>query len=106
MFYERLGEQVRIRIKAQPAASRNAFCGLYGEDALKIAIKAPAVEGAANKELVKFLSKRFKVPKSEIVFKSGQTSKIKTIDLPWTEQFDAFVQEIEEEANTQSRGTT
>ena len=79
MFYEITGESVTQRIKAQPAASKNECCGLYDEDAIKIRIKAPAVEGAANKELIKFLSKQFKIAKSNIVFISGQQSKIKIV---------------------------
>ena len=39
-----------MRIKAQPSASKNEFCEVYGDDAIKIRIKAPAVEGAANNE--------------------------------------------------------
>jgi uncharacterized protein (TIGR00251 family) len=91
MFYEIKGEKVSIRIKAQPAASKNEFCEIYGEDAIKIRIKAPAVEGAANKELVKFLSKSFKVSKSDIIFKTGQNSKIKIIEFPLTERFNEWV---------------
>jgi uncharacterized protein (TIGR00251 family) len=94
MFYTLENDQVVLRIKAQPAASRNEFCEVYGEDTIKVRIKAPAVEGAANKELVKFLSKRFKVPKSSIVFKSGETSKIKVLAFPLTEQFEAWIKEI------------
>ena len=92
MFYEIKGEKVSIRIKAQPAASKNEFCEIYGEDAIKIRIKAPAVEGAANKELVKFLSKSFKVSKSDIIFKTGQNSKIKIIEFPKTEKFDEWIE--------------
>ncbi len=95
MFYEQVGEKVRIRIKAQPGASRSEFAGLYGEDALKVRIAAAAVEGAANKELVKFLSKAFKVPKSEIRFKSGETAKIKILEFPYTEKFSEFIQKLE-----------
>ncbi len=91
MFYEIRGEKVSIRIKAQPAASKNEFCEVYGEDAIKIRIKAPAVEGAANKELVKFLSKSFKVSKSDIIFKTGQNSKIKIVEFPLTEKFKEWV---------------
>ena len=91
MFYEIKGEKVSIRIKAQPAASKNEFCEIYGDDAIKIRIKAPAVEGAANKELIKFLSKSFKVPKSDIIFKTGQNSKIKIIEFPLTEKFKEWV---------------
>ena len=91
MFYEIKGEKVSIRIKAQPAASKNEFCEIYGEDAIKIRIKAPAVEGAANKELIKFLSKSFKVSKSDIIFKTGQNSKIKIIEFPLTEKFNEWI---------------
>jgi len=68
-------------LKAQPGASKSEFAGLYGES-MKVRIKAAAVEGAANKELIKFLSKSFKIPKSEIIIKSGQNSKIKQLLLP------------------------
>jgi len=92
MFYEIADGQVVMRIKAQPAASRNEFCGLYSEEAIKIRIKAPAVEGAANKELIKFLAKSFKLPKSAIVFKSGESSKIKRVEFPLTEQFEKWIE--------------
>jgi uncharacterized protein (TIGR00251 family) len=95
-FYSIIDEEVTLQIKAQPAASRNEFSGLYGEDAIKIRIKAAAVEGAANRELVKFLSKSFKVAKSEVKFKSGETSKIKRVAFPLTEQFQRFIREIED----------
>ena len=94
MFYEIHGDKVSMRIKAQPAASKNAFCEIYGEDAIKIRIKAPAVEGAANKELVKFLSKSFKVPKSDIIFKTGQNSKIKILEFPLNEKFEAWLRTV------------
>ena len=92
MFYEINTDRVSLRIKAQPAASRNEFCEIYGDEAIKIRIKAPAVEGAANKELIKFLSKTFKVPKSDVHFKTGQNSKIKIIEFPLTEQFNEWIE--------------
>jgi len=91
MFYEITQDRVSLRIKAQPNASKSEFAGVYGEDAIKIRIKAPAVEGAANKELVKFLSKSFKVPKSDIILKIGQSSKIKILEFPLTEKFHIWV---------------
>ncbi len=94
MFYKIDGDKVSIRIKAQPAASKNEFCEIYGEDAIKIRIKAPAVEGAANKELIKFLSKSFKVSKSDIIFKTGQNSKIKIIEFPLTEKFEEWIKNM------------
>ena len=93
MFYKVVVGKVSLQIKAQPAASRTEFCSVYGEDSIKIRIKAPAVEGAANKELVKFLSKSFKVAKSDIIFKSGQQSKIKIIIFPLTEKFNEWIEQ-------------
>ena len=93
MFYEIKEDRVSLRIKAQPNASRSEFCELYGEEAIKIRIKAPAVEGAANKELVKFISKSFKVSKSDIIFKTGQNSKIKIIEFPLTEKFSIWMRD-------------
>jgi uncharacterized protein (TIGR00251 family) len=62
----------------QPRSSRNAVVGIHG-DALKIALTAPPVDGKANKELVKFLAKYFKLPKSSIQLVAGETSRSKTI---------------------------
>ena len=94
MFYKIDGDRVSLRIKAQPAASKNEFCEVYGDDAIKIRIKAAPVEGAANKELVKFLSKSFKVSKSDIIFKTGQNSKIKIIEFPLTDKFKIWVKTL------------
>ena len=94
MFYTIDNDNVILNIKAQPGASKNEFCGLYGDDALKVRIRAAAVEGAANKELIKFISKSFKVPKSEVKFVSGETSKIKRVSFPLTERFKEFIKGI------------
>jgi len=93
VFYNIEDETVSLRIKAQPNASKSEFCEAYGDDAIKIRIKAPAVEGAANKELVKFLAKSFKVSKSDILFKTGQNSKIKIVAFPLNDKFKDWIEE-------------
>lgn len=92
VFYKIENETISLRIKAQPSASKSEFCEVYG-DAIKIRIKAPAVEGAANKELVKFLAKSFKIPKSDILFKTGQNSKIKIVEFPLNDKFQYWIEE-------------
>ena len=77
-FYYTSDKGVILKIKAVPNSSKNEICGLL-DDALKVKIKAPAVENKANEELVKFISKLLKVPKSSVSLKSGATSKIKTL---------------------------
>jgi uncharacterized protein (TIGR00251 family) len=93
VFYNIEDKTVSIRIKAQPSASKSEFCEAYGDDAIKIRIKAPAVEGAANKELVKFLAKSFKVSKSDILFKTGQNSKIKIVAFPLNDKFKDWIEQ-------------
>ena len=95
MWYERGEGWVRIYVRALPNSSKNQIVGVM-EDALKIKIKAPAVEGAANKELVKFLSKSFKVPKSSVRFVSGETSKRKRLELPLSEKLEQFLKESDD----------
>lgn len=46
---------------------------------LKFRLAAPPVEGAANAELVRFLSKLFGITKSDVSIISGQRSKNKRI---------------------------
>jgi len=84
--------EVTLTIKAQPGASRSEFAGLYGEEAVKVRIAAPAVEGAANKALVKFLAKQFKIPKSAVTIVSGETGKLKRVRFPLTETFEAWAE--------------
>lgn len=95
MWYEMRDDAVILRIKAVPASSKNVISGVL-DDALKIKIKAPAVEGAANKELVKFLSKTFKVAKSDITFVGGETSKQKRLRLPLNERVKIFIEDMKE----------
>lgn len=69
---------VLIRVRAQPGASRNQIS--RGPDGiLKVTVTATAVEGAANKALVKLLSKSLGIPKSRIRIYSGETSRNKVI---------------------------
>ncbi len=93
MWYEEREETVDLFVTARPASGKNEITGVF-DDALKIKIKAPAVEGAANKELVKFLSKSFKIPKSEIRFVAGETSKRKRIRLPKSQKLLEWLDEM------------
>ena len=83
-FYKEQNNTLVLKIKAVPNSSKNEICGLF-DDALKVKIKAPAVENKANEELVKFFAKLLKVPKSSVILKSGGTSKLKTINFDATE---------------------
>jgi len=67
-----------LEVYVQPKASRNELAGTQ-LDCLKVRLTAPPVEGEANKECVKFLSKVLGVPKSGIVIIQGHKSRRKTL---------------------------
>ena len=66
-----------LNIKILPNASKCEF--IKNDDELKVKITAPPIDGKANKCLIEFLSKSFKVPKSYIKIVKGETSKEKTV---------------------------
>jgi hypothetical protein len=67
-----------LHILVQPKAGKDEIVGPHGDE-LKVRIKAPPVDGAANQGLIKFLSKIFKVPKSHITILSGEASRHKRL---------------------------
>ncbi len=71
-------EGVILSVRAQPRSSRAGIDGILG-DAVKVRIRCAPVEGKANKELIETLADEFDLPKSSVVFKSGETSKQKRI---------------------------
>ena len=68
---------VLLPVLAQPRASRDAVAGVH-EGRLKLQLKAPPVEGAANEAAQKFLAKRLGLPRSQVTLKQGATGRRKT----------------------------
>ncbi len=69
-----------IVLKIIPNSSINGF--VIGEDKTlpaKLKVTAPPVENKANKAVIEYLSKYFKIPKTSISVIKGETSKEKTI---------------------------
>lgn len=77
-FLTETPDGVILNVKAQPRSSKAGIDGLLG-DAVKVRIRCAPVDGKANKELVETLADAFALPKSRVVFKSGETSKQKRI---------------------------
>ena len=84
---------LKFNIYVQPRSSRNQVVGLHG-DALKVKIKAPPVEGAANKMCIAVLAKALNVPKSAIEIVSGKASRTKRVQVRWEKDRDSH-EEIE-----------
>jgi len=75
------GEDLILRLRVQPKASRDAFVGPYGEDEYKVALTAPPIEGKANEQLLKFVAKAFGLPRSRVLLESGDHSRSKCLRL-------------------------
>lgn len=72
------GDGAVLWIRVQPRARRDAVAGVHGE-ALKISLKAPPVDGAANKALRVFLGQLCDVAPSTIEVVSGHSGRSKRV---------------------------
>lgn len=69
---------VAISVFVTPRSSANSVSGMRNGE-IKIALTAPPVDGAANKALVEFLSRRLGVSRQAVRIISGQTSRHKVV---------------------------
>ena len=67
-----------LAIHAQPGAKASGVAGVHG-DALRVRIAAPAIEGKANAELVRFLAEQFGVARSRITVLQGESGRRKRV---------------------------
>jgi uncharacterized protein len=69
---------ITFNIKVVPRSSRCEFAGIQ-EGVLRIKITAPPVEGLANEECIRFLSKKLGIAKSRIKIVAGLQAKKKVL---------------------------
>ena len=67
----------KIKVGANSKADAIDFC----DDLIKIKVKAPKVEGKANKAVIEYLSGVIGVAKSKVNIVNGQKACIKTISI-------------------------
>ena len=66
-----------IKIKIVPNSSKNDI--IIEDGFIKVKVTAQPIENKANKALIEFLSKKYKISKSSIEIVKGETSKEKTL---------------------------
>ena len=71
---------VTFSMRVQPRASKDEIAGEMG-GALKVRLRAPAVEDRANEALVEFLAQLLKRPRSAVRILSGERSRTKRIEI-------------------------
>ena len=70
----------RIVVYCQPGAKQTQLAGLH-DGKPKIQLKAPPVDGEANKALIAFLAQRCGVPKSAVTIEMGTSGRIERVDV-------------------------
>ena len=73
-------ESLVVRVRVQPRASVDEIAGVI-EGALKVRLRAPALENRANEALIEFLAGVLKTPKSAVRLLSGERSQVKRVEV-------------------------
>ncbi len=69
-----------LTVHVVPGSRKTEFADIIN-DALRILVKAAPTDNEANEALIKFLSKEFKAPQSNIKIISGRKSRHKVIEI-------------------------
>jgi uncharacterized protein (TIGR00251 family) len=69
---------VTLDVRVVPRARREALLGLH-DGALRIALTAPPVDGAANAALLVFVARSLGVPTRQVRLERGATGKTKVV---------------------------
>ena len=67
-----------FRVRVVPRAARSGIAGLQ-DDALKLRIMAPPVEGKANDECIRLLAELLGVKRGQVTIIAGHASRTKTV---------------------------
>lgn len=67
-----------FKVQVVARSSRTEVVGEH-DGGIKVKLAAPPVDGKANEELIRLLSKIFKVSRSEITIVSGRSNKLKVV---------------------------
>jgi uncharacterized protein (TIGR00251 family) len=68
-----------IAIHAKPGAKRESIAGFYG-NSLKVAVKAPPVDGKANKAICSFFADLLGIPQAAVTVVRGDTGRDKVLE--------------------------
>lgn len=78
MFYQWQGDDLVLDIRVQPRASSDGFAEQLG-DRIKLRITSPPVDGKANRHLIAFFARTFRVAKTDVRIISGESGRNKRI---------------------------
>ena len=77
-LYTLNGDELTLSLHVQPRASKNGICGIQ-DNALKIRLTSPPVDGAANKLCREFIAELCGVSRSSVEIIAGEASRQKRV---------------------------
>lgn len=83
---------MRLRVRLTPGSNRDAIEGWIdhlSERVLKARVSAPPEGGKANAALIALLAKSLRMAKTNIRIASGESSRLKTIEIATSTERDA-----------------
>ena len=89
------GDSLFLSLRVQPGARYDEFAGAYGDSQYRVRIKAPPVDGKANRHLTAFLAKEFGVAKSAVDLVRGKGSRDKLFHIRSPGKLPPFITEKE-----------
>ena len=78
LWFRETSNGVSFRVHVQPRAARNRFQGIHDE-ALKISLTAPPVEGAANRLCRDYIAELLALPRALVEVVGGHKSRRKML---------------------------
>ena len=69
---------IEVKVRVVPRASKNEIQGIH-DNALKIRLTTPPVDGKANQALIRLLSKALSISKAQVHLVQGETNRQKTL---------------------------
>ncbi|OHB29894.1 MAG: hypothetical protein A2790_07695 [Phenylobacterium sp. RIFCSPHIGHO2_01_FULL_69_31] len=78
----------RLAVRVTPRGGRDAVDGWMtdaeGRPVLKLRVSAAAADGAANAAVIALVAKTLKLPKSAVRIASGETARVKRLEIDAT----------------------
>lgn len=78
--YEDKNGDIIVRIQAKPGSKTNAITDI-NDEGVSVQIAAPAIEGEANAELIKYISSILEIKKNEVSLDRGSKSRTKLLTI-------------------------
>jgi hypothetical protein len=77
-FARDIADGCTLAVRVHPGARKDGVTGIH-DDAVKIALTSPPVDGKANDALIAFLAETLHLPRARVAIVAGLTSRAKTL---------------------------